>query len=83
MSIDHLPSDVSVVSKPAKFSIPSARRGLLEYRHQLSPGPTEYSPERLAVLNEEPAYKMPKASRDISFAKYSSLHKELVTKGLY
>jgi len=81
MSIDHLPSDVSNMHKPVKYSIPSAKR--VFGSSSKSPGPSEYSPERLQVLHEEPAHKMPKASRDIPFAKYSSLHKELIVKGLY
>ena len=81
MSIDHDPSDTSKMPSPFKYSIPSARRPMQE-RQKDSPGPTEYEPDMEKVLSMEPRQPWGKASRDVPFPKYSSVHKELVIKGL-
>ena len=75
--------ETSNVKTTSKYSVPKNNRGLLTKGPHKSPGPTEYSPLKIANMHKEPKFKMPRASRDISFSKYNSLHSELVKKGLY
>jgi hypothetical protein len=43
----------------------------------------EYSPNKLAVKPKVEQFKMSRATRDIPFMKYASVHSELVRKGIY
>ena len=63
--------------------MPRKNRGLLTKGKHKSPGPTEYSPNKIALKPKVAMFKMSKASRDIPFSKYGSIHSELVRKGIY
>jgi len=63
--------------------VPRTDRGLLSKGPQKNPGPHDYKPPETSKFKARSSnFKMPKASRDIHFAKYSSIHNELVKKGI-
>ena len=72
------------------FSVPKNDRGLvtnkdsyrLKYQHG---GPAMFNITDVDLKNriKEARASIGKASRDISFSKYSALHSKLVVKGLY
>ena len=63
--------------------MPKKNRGLLTKGKHASPDPMEHTPEKLVVKPKDAQFKMSKATRDIPFGKYSSIHSELVRKGIY
>jgi hypothetical protein len=63
--------------------MPKNNRGLLSSKMSKTPGPVEYLADQIAFKNKAPITKMGKASRDIPFSKYGSVHAELVRKGIY
>ena len=82
----YLPLDQIYDSKSRKaqqYSVPRNNRGLLAKSPQKNPGPTEYEDQAIPVRKQQqPRFKMPKATRDIPFSKYNAVHSELVRKGL-
>lgn len=87
MAIDFKPT--SMTYTPQHFSVPKDDRGLLTEKYfkktQRLPGPGYYEDHLQALKTKfkDGMFKMPQASRDISFSKYGSEHTELVRKGLY
>ena len=73
----------SLTKTPSKYSVPKKNRGLLKHGKHTSPGPMEYEPDLIAFKSKAPMTKMGRASRDIPFSKYGSVHGELVSKGIY
>lgn len=65
------------------YSLPKDDRGLLRLKQDQTPGPLTYKAEGIDLKKRNGSVAMPKASRDIHFAKYNSLHQTLVEKGLY
>ena len=72
-----------MTKKASEYSMPKKNRGLLSKGKHASPGPTEYRPDKIAFQNKEATFKIGKATRDIPFSKYGSIHAELVRKGIY
>lgn len=82
----YLPLDYicqSLTKSPQKYSIPRNNRGLLKPGKHTSPGPSEYKPDAILLKEKTKITKMSKASRDVPFSKYASVHSELVRKGIY
>ena len=73
----------SKTKKASNYSVPKKNRGLLTKGQHTSPGPMEYKPDKLSVQRSDARFKMGRATRDIPFGKYSSIHSELVRKGIY
>ena len=71
--------------KASQFSVPKNDRGLLTFAKPKVPGPGNYENDVQAIKSriKDQTFAMPKASRDVSFAKYSSEHSALVRKGLF
>ena len=71
--------------KASEFSVPKTDRGLLSFAKPKVPGPGNYENEAQGIKSriKDPTFAMPKASRDVSFAKYSSEHSHLIRKGLF
>lgn len=73
----------SLLKTSQRFSMTKKDRGLLTSKPSKTPGPLDYKhPEVNKVKKKEGEYRMPTATRDIHFSKYSSVHNELVTKGI-
>jgi len=71
------------VNTQISYSVPKRDRGLLTSTPSKSPGPTDYKlTEIQKVMRKSGIFKMPKASRDIPFSKYSSVHQQLISKGI-
>lgn len=66
----------------SRFSVPKNDRKLLSQEKERIPAAAQYQPKKFEVLKKEPSFSMGRSSRDVSFSKYSSLHSELVKKGL-
>ena len=62
--------------------MPKEDRGLLKCKFKKKPGPADYSPDFKKIIKKGQQFKMTAASRDIPFAKYNSVHSELIAKGL-
>ena len=72
--------------KAAEFSISKADRGLLSNNpRKISPGPGNYENGSQAIHTRlrEATFALPKATRDVSFSKYSAEHSILISKGLH
>ena len=57
-------------------------RGLLTLKKNDAPGPLSYLADAIRFKKSNGTAAMPLATRDIHFAKYNSLHKALVERGL-
>ena len=67
----------------SRFSVPKNDRKLLSQERERVPAAAQYQPNKFEVLKKQPSFSMGRQSRDVAFSKYSSLHSELVKKGLY
>lgn len=76
---------LSPTAKASEFSIPRTDRGLLSFSNNRKPGPGAYEngPQSIKTRIKDQTFAMPRASRDVSFAKYGAVHAELVKKGLF
>ena len=81
MPLDYIHQSLTKSSQ--KYSVPKNNRGLLKKGKHSSPGPMEYKPDAIVLKEKAQITKMGKASRDIPFSKYGSVHSELVRKGIY
>ena len=76
---------LSPTKKAAEFSISKADRGLLTDKRKISPGPGNYEngPQAIGTRLKEATFALPRATRDVSFSKYSAEHSILISKGLH
>lgn len=69
------------------YSVPKGDRGLLKLKKVEGPNPCSYENsqdlmKKHSLINHG-SVGLPKQTRDIDFRKYSSIHEELVEKGIY
>ena len=69
----------------SKYSVPKVDRGLQSFKKPKVPGPGTYEYDVQAIKSrvKDASFAMPRASRDVSFSKYSAEHATLVKKGLF
>lgn len=70
-------------TKSSQYSVPKNDRKLLKKEKEKVPAGAHYQPKKFEVMKKKPAFSIGKASRDVSFSKYTALHSELVKKGLF
>jgi hypothetical protein len=73
---------------PSEFTMPKNNRGLLDSRKKDDgPNPQSYANTNeitnKLILRNIGNVGLPKQERKVDFVKYSTIHKELVEKGLY
>lgn len=77
----------SSIRSGSHFSVPRGDRGLLTMKKDFLPSPFSYkNPNEVynkAVAKHDGSFSMPKSDRNFNFARYSSIHSVLVSKGLY
>ena len=76
---------LSVTRHSQKYSIGKEKR--FQHKKVLGPSPAQYENtnelSEKVILKKRGAFSMPKQERKFDFAKFSSLHSSLVTKGYY